>query len=145
MTFNNNISLVSSYRYSIFRFKSTGVIILQTFYIVILFSKRPDGWKMANIMSLLKIDSGNTSGNYRPFSLDAFWEEGILKSIFWRLNGYHLEKHSLMKDSQYCLRNEKSCFATFWISLRLYIIRGTNSIYLVIIFREYSGKFQINN
>jgi len=56
--------------------------VLQTFYKVILLRKRPNGWKMAKIMSLLKTDSGNTSGNYRPFSLDAFWEEGILKSIF---------------------------------------------------------------
>lgn len=44
--------------------------------------ERPDGWKVANLMSLFKIGSGNTSGNYRPFSFDSFVAGGkVLKSI----------------------------------------------------------------
>lgn len=62
--------------------KSTGAIILQTICKIILFRNRPNGWEKGNVMSQLKIDSRNTSGNYRPFSLDAFWEERISKSIF---------------------------------------------------------------
>lgn len=44
--------------------------------------ERPDGWKVANLMSLFKIGSGNTSGNYRPFSFDSFVPGmKVLKSI----------------------------------------------------------------
>lgn len=50
--------------------------------------ERPDGWKVANLMSLFKIGSGNTSGNYRPFSFDSFVAGGRgLKKHFRRLNG----------------------------------------------------------
>lgn len=49
--------------------------------------ERPDGWKVANLMSLFKIGSGNTSGNYRPFSFDPFVAGGrCLKKHFRRLN-----------------------------------------------------------
>ena len=81
MIFNNNIPPVNSYQYSVLLLKSTGVIILQIICKIILFRVRPNGWGKGNVMSLLKIDSRNTSGNYRPFSLDAFWEERISKSI----------------------------------------------------------------
>lgn len=50
--------------------------------------EQPDGWKVANLMSLFKIGSGNTSGNYRPFSFDSFVAGGRgLKKHFRRLNG----------------------------------------------------------
>ena len=72
-------------------------------------AKVPRDWNLANVTSTFKKGNKSHPGNYRPISLTLIVSK-LMESIFRDKIGYYLEKNKIIKDSQHCFRNERSCF-----------------------------------
>jgi hypothetical protein len=70
----------------------------------------PADWKTANVTPIFKKGDRNTPGNYRPISLTSVVGK-MLESIIRDKIVSHLERHSLIRDSQHGFRNKRSCLS----------------------------------
>ena len=70
----------------------------------------PADWKAANVTPIFKKGDRNTPGNYRPISLTSVVGK-MLESIIRDKIVSHLERHSLIRDSQHGFRNKRSCLS----------------------------------
>ena len=68
----------------------------------------PQDWRDANVIPLFKKGSRNLAENYRPISLTSKIGK-ILESIIKDNIVSHLEKFSLIRDSQHGFRKGRSC------------------------------------
>jgi len=68
----------------------------------------PLDWKMANVTSIFKKGSRGDPANYRPVSLTSNVCK-IMERIIKEEIVHHLQRNSIIKDSQHGFRNKKSC------------------------------------
>ena len=81
----------------------------------------PVDWKAANVTPIYKKGDRNIPGNYRPISLTSVVGK-MLESMIRDKIVKHLERHSLIRDSQHGFRNRRSCLSnllTFYNDLFL--------------------------
>ena len=67
-------------------------------------------WKTANVIPIFKKGDRSTPGNYRLISLTCVVGK-MLESIIRDKIVSYLEQHSLIRDSQHCFRNKRSCLS----------------------------------
>ena len=68
----------------------------------------PNDWKLANVCPIHKKGSKAQASNYQPVSLMSQICK-VLESIICTVVVDHLEKYSLIKDSQHGFRRGRSC------------------------------------
>ena len=68
----------------------------------------PEDWKVANVVPIFKKGSKTEATNYRPISLTSLVGK-LLESIIRDKITEHLDKHSLIRDTQHGFRSGRSC------------------------------------
>ncbi|KAK8738331.1 hypothetical protein OTU49_017424, partial [Cherax quadricarinatus] len=67
-----------------------------------------DMWKMANVIPIFKTRDKSLPSNYRPISLTSIVGK-LLESIIAEIIRSHLDKHSLINDTQHGFTRGRSC------------------------------------